>query len=58
MKPITKEHNMNDYFWLLGMCMAFSITYIWQKHWFYLAGALIMLTLAVLRRYWLHKRIK
>jgi fatty acid desaturase len=50
MKPITNEHNQMDYFWLLGLCLAFAITYIIQKHWFYLAGALVMLGLALARK--------
>lgn len=50
MKKLTKEHSHNDYYILLGLCGAFSVVFIIKQEPFYLAGALIMLGLAVFRK--------
>jgi hypothetical protein len=58
MKLITKEHNRNDYFFLLGLALSFSVMYTWKGDLIYLMGALIMIGLAIFRKKWLGKRLK
>lgn len=58
MKQITKQHNQRDYAFLLIFAAIFALFGIYYKNGIFYIFSVIMIGLAVFRKYWLGKKLK